>query len=123
MDSKELPVSKRISLLVESLDGAEQTNEALSSCKDSESMIVVLLDVSSRLKLGLTRDDLMKYPPIRDWIWWKNKQALVTLGNGTLRHQQDSSSKTRWDSWTIDLFKLLRIKRRTDFSERRFFKS
>ena len=72
MDSKELPVSQRISLLVESLDGAEQTNEALSSCKDSESMIVVLLDVSSRLKLGLTRDDLMKYPPIRDWIWWKS---------------------------------------------------
>ncbi len=110
MDPKELPVKERIKILVESLDGAESTNEALSSCQDSDAMLDVLLDVSTKLRLGLTRDELMKTPPIRDWVWWKNKQALVTLGDGNLRHQQDSSSKTRWDSWTLDFFKLLKIR-------------
>jgi len=28
----------------------------------------------------------------------------VNLGEGTLRHQQDVSSKTRWDPWTISSF-------------------
>ena len=110
MDSKKLPVIERISLLVEALDGAEKTNEALSRCLDGDSMLDVLLDASSKLGLGLSREDLEKTPPIRDWIWWKNKQSLVTLGDGTLRHQQDISSKTRWDAWSIGLFKFFRRK-------------
>ncbi len=110
MDSKELSVTEKVKCLVDSLDGAEKTNEELSRSEDSEAMLAVLLEVSARLRLGLTRDDLMNTPPIRDWIWWKNKQALVTLGDGNLRHQQDSSGKTRWDSWTLDFFKLLRIR-------------
>ncbi len=104
MDPKTLPVNKRVQILVEALDGAEKTNEALSSCDNGDEMIEVLYGASLNLNLGLTREDLMKTPPIRDWIWWKNKEALVTLGSGTPRHQQDSSSKTRWDSWSIRLF-------------------
>ena len=105
MDSTNSPIKEKLKLLVESLDGAEEINETLSKCKDAEAMLDVLLNVSSKLGLGLTRDDLRQNPPIRDWIWWKNKQSLVTLGEGTLRHQQDVSSKTRWDSWTISFFK------------------
>ena len=72
-------------------------------------MLDVLLGVSSQLELGLTRDELRQNPPIRDWIWWKNKEALVNLGDENLRYQGDSSGKTRWDSWTISFFKFLRI--------------
>ena len=104
MDVKKLPVNKRVKLLVDALDGAEKTNETLSSCETGEEMLDVLLEVSLNLRLGLTRDDLMRTPPIRDWIWLKNKQALVMLGEGTLRHQQDVSTRTRWDSWTISFF-------------------
>lgn len=109
MDPKNLPVQERLKLLVDSLDGAKTTNETLSECKDSDAMLDVLLDVSAQLGLGLTRDDLRQNPPIRDWIWWKNKEALVNLGDDNLRYQGDSSGKTRWDSWTIDFFKFLRI--------------
>jgi hypothetical protein len=28
----------------------------------------------------LTREQLRNTPPIRDWVWWKNKEALVTIG-------------------------------------------
>ncbi len=104
MDSKTLSVTQRVKLLVESIDGSEQTNEALSRCKDTEAMLDVLLGASSSLGLDLTRDELMVTPPIRDWIWWKNKEALVTLGSGTPRHQQDVSGKTRWDAWSVRLF-------------------
>ena len=111
METRNLPVKERVKLLVDALDGAQNTNEALSKCEDGEAMLKILIDVSLDLRLGLSRDDLMKTPPIRDWIWWKNKQALVTLGEGTLRHQQDFSSKTRWDSWTISFFKFFRMKK------------
>ncbi len=109
MVSRNLPVKERLKLLVESLDGAEETNQALSQCEDAESMLDILLDVSSKLGLELTRDQLKQNPPIRDWIWWKNKEALVNLGDENLRYQADSSGKTRWDSWTISLFKFLKI--------------
>ena len=108
MDIKKLSVGERIKVLVEALDGAEKTNEALSQCVDGDALVEVLLSAATKLGLGLTRDDLTKTPPIRDWIWWKNKEALVTLGSGTLRHQQDSSSRTRWDSWSIRLFNWFR---------------
>ena len=109
MDSKDLPVKEKIKLLVDSLDGDESTNEKLSSCQDSETMLDILLDASSQKELGLTRDDLRENPPIRDWVWWKNKEALVNLGDNNLRYQGDTSGKTRWDSWTINFFKFLRI--------------
>ena len=108
MDPKTLSVTEKVKLLVEAIDGAQTTNESLSRCEDGDSMVEVLLRASSNLKLGLTREELIKTPPIRDWIWWKNKQALVTLGKGTLRHQQDSAGKTRWDKWTLDFFRLFR---------------
>ena len=95
MNSQDLSVSQKVKLLVEELDGAEQMNKALSRCNSGDSMIELLLEVSTRLNLFLTRDDLEKTPPIRDWIWWKNKQALLTLGDGTPRHQQDKSLKRR----------------------------
>ncbi len=109
MNSKKLSIQERIKLLVNSLDGAEKTNEKLSKCTDAEAMLDVLVDVSKELGLELSREDLSKNPPIRDWIWWKNKEALVNLGDTNLRYQGDSSGKTRWDPWTIRFFKLLRI--------------
>ena len=109
MNSKNSTVKEKLKILVESLDGAEKTNETLSKCPDAEAMLDVLLDVSSQLGLELSRDDLRQNPPIRDWVWWKNKEALVNLGDDNLRYQGDSSGKTRWDSWTISFFKFLRI--------------
>ena len=49
----------------------------------------MLLDASSRLGLGLTRWELENTPPIRDWIWWKNKEAPLTIGDSKPRYQQD----------------------------------
>ncbi|MEB3322740.1 MAG: hypothetical protein VKI81_07935, partial [Synechococcaceae cyanobacterium] len=70
MDPRTLPVVQRVRLLVKALNGAKRTNEALARCSDADAMVEVLLDASSRLGLGLTRDDLLRTPPIRDWIWW-----------------------------------------------------
>ncbi len=95
MDLKALSVNERVKILVDSLDGAESTNKALSSCEDSEAMVEVLLTSSSKLGLGLTREDFLKTPPIRDWIWWKNKEAPLTLGDGVLRYQQDQTTESR----------------------------
>jgi hypothetical protein len=52
-------------------------------------MLDVLVDASSRLGLGLDREDLRHTPPIRDWIWWKNKEAVLTIGDNKPRYQQD----------------------------------
>ena len=95
MDPKTLSVNERVQLLVDSLDGAEVTNEALSSCEDGEAMMDILQGASAKLGLGLTKDDFLKTPPIRDWIWWKNKDAPLTLGDGVLRYQQDKNSQSR----------------------------
>jgi hypothetical protein len=89
MDPKSLSVTQRVGLLVKALNGAQRTNEALARCGDGEAMVEVLLDASNRLGLGLTRRDLLETPPIRDWIWWKNKQALLTIGDNLPRYQQD----------------------------------
>ena len=90
MDLKSLPVVTRVNALVKALDGARRTNEALSRCEDGEAMVDVLLNASAKLGLGLTRRDLTETPPIRDWIWWKNKQALLTIGDNRPRYQQDA---------------------------------
>ena len=89
MDPKSLSVGQRVGLLVKALNGARRTNEALARCQDGEAMVEVLLDASNRLGLGLTRRDLLDTPPIRDWIWWKNKQALLTIGDNLPLYQQD----------------------------------
>jgi len=89
MDLKDLPVTQRVNALVKALDGAKRTNEALARCSDGDAMLDVLLDASARLGLGLTRWELENTPPIRDWIWWKNKEALLTVGDQRPRHQQD----------------------------------
>jgi hypothetical protein len=91
IDPKTLPVTQRIGLLVKALNGAKRTNEALARCTDGEAMLEVLLDASNRLGLGLTRRDLVDTPPIRDWIWWKNKEALFTIGDNKPRYQQDGN--------------------------------
>jgi len=44
-------------------------------------MLDVLLGASQKLGLGLTREQLSNTPPIRDWVWWKNKEAPITIGN------------------------------------------
>ena len=49
----------------------------------------MLLGASAKLGLGLTRAELTRTPPIRDWLWWKNKEALLTIGDAKPRYQQD----------------------------------
>jgi hypothetical protein len=88
-DLGSLPVIQRVGLLVKALNGAKRTNEALARCRDGEEMLDVLVDASQRLGLGLTRADLQNTPPIRDWIWWKNKEAVFTIGDAKPRYQQD----------------------------------
>ncbi|MFM7311710.1 MAG: hypothetical protein ACKO0M_00820 [Cyanobium sp.] len=89
-DPRSLPVSQRVALLVKALDGARKTNEALAQCRDGEAMLEVLLNASARLGLGLSRRDLEETPPIRDWVWWKNKEALFMVGDRKPRYQQDA---------------------------------
>jgi hypothetical protein len=89
MDPKELTVAQRVNALVKALNGAKRTNEALARCENGEAMLDVLLNASARLGLGLSRSELRDTPPIRDWIWWKNKEALLTIGDRKPRYQQD----------------------------------
>jgi len=89
MDPRSLSVGQRVALLVKALNGARRTNEALARCSDGEAMLDVLLDASARLGLGLTRQQLAETPPIRDWVWWKNKEAVITIGDNKPRYQQD----------------------------------
>jgi len=89
VDPRSLPTGRRIALLVKALNGARRTNEALARCRDGEAMLDVLVDASSRLGLGLDREDLRHTPPIRDWIWWKNKEAVLTIGDNKPRYHQD----------------------------------
>lgn len=84
-----MPVSQRVKALVHALNGAKRTNEALARCSDGEQMLDVLLDASAKLGLGLSREQLANTPPIRDWVWWKNKEALLTIGDNKPRYQQD----------------------------------
>ncbi|MEB3325876.1 MAG: hypothetical protein VKM17_11160 [Cyanobacteriota bacterium] len=88
-DLRSLSTVQRVGLLVKALNGAKRTNEALARCSDGEAMLEVLLDASQRLGLGLSRNDLRNTPPIRDWIWWKNKEAVFTIGDAKPRYQQD----------------------------------
>jgi hypothetical protein len=88
-DLRALPTVQRVALLVKALNGAKRTNEALARCGDGEAMLEVLLEASQRLGLGLSRSDLRDTPPIRDWIWWKNKEAVLTIGDAKPRYQQD----------------------------------
>lgn len=88
-DLRSLPVPQRVAMLVKALNGARRTNEALARCGDGEAMLDVLLDASAKLGLGLSREELGRTPPIRDWVWWKNKEALVTIGDNKPRYQQD----------------------------------
>ena len=91
MDPRTLPLGQRIALLVKALDGAEKTNQALATCADGEEMVAILLGASAKLGLGLTRRDLMQTPPIRDWIWFKNNDPLITVGDSKPRYQARSS--------------------------------
>ncbi len=89
VDPKTLPVMQRVNLLLKALNGAKRTNEALARCADGEAMLDVLQQASAKLGLGLSRADLQNTPPIRDWIWWKNKEALLTIGDNKPGYQQD----------------------------------
>ena len=91
MNRSSLPVSQRIDLLVKALDGAEKTNRALATCADGDAMVDILLGASAKLGLGLTRRDLLETPPIRDWIWFKNNDPLITVGDSKPRYQARSS--------------------------------
>ena len=87
MNLSSLSVTQRIDLLVKALDGAEKTNRALATCADGDAMVDILLGASAKLGLGLTRRDLLETPPIRDWIWFKNNDPLLTVGDSKPRYQ------------------------------------
>ena len=89
VDPRSLSVGQRVAILVKALDGAKRTNEALARCSNGDQMVEVLLDASQKLGLGLSRAELVRTPPIRDWVWWKNKEALLTIGDAKPRYQQD----------------------------------
>ena len=89
VDPRTLSVGQRVAILVKALDGAKRTNEALARCSNCDQMVEVLLDASSKLGLGLSRAELIRTPPIRDWVWWKNKEAVLTIGDAKPRYQQD----------------------------------
>ena len=89
-DLRSLSVGQRVAILVKALDGAKRTNEALAKCVNGDQMVEVLLDASAKLGLGLTRAELTRTPPIRDGLWWKNKEALLTIGDAKPRYQQDA---------------------------------
>ena len=91
MNPSSLPAQQRIALLVQALDGAEKTNKALATCADGDAMVDILLGASAKLGLGLTRRDLTETPPIRDWIWFKSNDPLVTVGDAKPRYRQESS--------------------------------
>ena len=92
MNPRNLSAKERVKLLVEALDGAQKTNDALAQSENAEDMINVLLASSDKLGLGLSRKDLLSTPPIRDWIWYKNGGPLLTVGDGVPRYQQDKNS-------------------------------
>ncbi|MHA3960689.1 hypothetical protein [Synechococcus sp. LTW-G] len=91
VDPRSLSVGRRVEILVKALDGAKRTNEALAKCANGDEMVEVLLNASSKLGLGLTQAELTRTPPIRDWIWWKNKEAVLTIGDAKPRYQQDGA--------------------------------
>ncbi|MFU8884914.1 MAG: hypothetical protein ACNA8O_05590 [Cyanobacteriota bacterium] len=95
MELQNLSVSQRVNALLKALNGAKRTNEALARCSNGEEMLDVLLDASAKLGLGLSREQLANTPPIRDWVWWKNKEALLTIGDDKPRYQQDASGERR----------------------------
>ncbi len=89
MQANQLPVPQQIALLVKALDGAKRTNEALARCRNGDEMVEVLLGASAKLGLRLTRRDLLETPPIRDWIWFRNNDPLLTVGDRKPRYQQN----------------------------------
>mgnify|MGYP003323605849 FL=1 len=97
MNPSSLPVQQRIALLVQALDGAEKTNKALATCPDGDAMVDILLGASAKLGLGLTRRDLTETPPIRDWIWFKNNDPLVTVGDAKPRYRRVTPEKPKPD--------------------------
>ena len=98
MKPSSLPVSQRIALLVKALDGAEKTNRALASCTDADAMVEILLGASAKLGLGLTRRDLTETPPIRDWIWFKSNDPLITVGDAKPRYRREQPSQPKPDA-------------------------
>ena len=97
MNPSSRPVQQRIALLVQALDGAEKTNKALATCPDGDATVDILLGASAKLGLGLTRRDLTETPPIRDWIWFKNNDPLVTVGDAKPRYRRETPEKTKPD--------------------------
>ena len=95
MNPSSLPVQQRIALLVKALDGAEKTNKALATCADGDAMVDILLGASAKLGLRLTRRDLTETPPIRDWIWFKNNDPLVTIGDAKPRYRRETPENAK----------------------------
>ena len=88
MNLHSLSVNKKIQVLIKSLDGAKKTNQALASCKNGDELVEILLGASTKLQLGLTRHDLTITPPIRDWIWFKDNDPIITVGDNKPRYSR-----------------------------------
>ena len=56
------------------------------------------LPVTQRIRLlvkALNGAQRTNTPPIRDWVWWKNKEAVLTIGDDKPRYQQDGGQGRR----------------------------
>ena len=81
--------ASKATLSFECIFDSTRPRDASDSSTGGEEMLDVLLDASAKLGLGLTREQLANTPPIRDWVWWKNKEAVFTVGDSKPRYQQD----------------------------------
>ncbi len=87
-DPRTLSVGERVSILVKVLDGAKRTNEALGRIAPTVIRWWRCCWMPRELGAGPHRVELVRTPPIRDWVWWKNKEALLTIGDAKPRYQQ-----------------------------------
>ncbi|MFZ4565659.1 MAG: hypothetical protein ACOYMY_04285 [Prochlorococcaceae cyanobacterium] len=87
-DWSRLPVSQRVRALVRGIEGHARWNEALAKAPTADAMLDLLVSASDRLGLGLSRADLARTPPLRDWLWFKTNKPLLTIGDDLPRYRQ-----------------------------------
>jgi hypothetical protein len=87
-DYSNLSVQQKISALVRGIEGDERWNAALAKAPNAEAMLDLLESAANKLKLGLSRKDLARTPPLRDWLWFKRNKPLLTIGDTLPRYRQ-----------------------------------
>ena len=88
MDFSGYTAAQKISALVRGIEGDERWNAALAKAPNAEAMLDLLESAANKLKLGLSRKDLARTPPLRDWLWFKRNKPLLTIGDTLPRYRQ-----------------------------------